>query len=137
MTDGKIRILVADDHVLIRDGICALLASEPDIEVLGFAEDGEETLAKATELQPDIVIMDVRMPKMNGVEATRLLKAAHPHVRVLCMSVHHEKVIVDSVMAGGASGYLVKGNAAKEIVPAIRAVAAGETFYCSTISTDR
>jgi two-component system nitrate/nitrite response regulator NarL len=134
MTDRNISILIADDHVMIRDGICALLELEPDVQVLDVAEDGKETLTKAEALQPDIVLMDIRMPKINGVEATRLLKQEHPNIRVLCMSVHHEKTIVDSIMKGGASGYIVKGNAAKELVPAIRAVAAGKTFFCSTIS---
>ncbi len=134
MSDSKTRVLVADDHALIRDGICSLLDTTPDIEVIGVAEDGEQTLSKASELQPDIVLMDIRMPKINGMEATRLLKDKHPEMRVLCMSVHHEKLIVDSIMASGASGYLVKGNAAKEIVSAIRTVAAGKTFFCSTIT---
>jgi DNA-binding NarL/FixJ family response regulator len=135
--DKKIRVIVADDHVLIRDGICSLLALESDLEVLAVVEDGEQAVLKASELLPDVVIMDIRMPKLNGVEATRKLKSKHPDVAVLCMSVHHEALIVDSILAAGASGYLLKGNAGQELVPAIRTVMAGEVYLCSTIKSER
>ncbi len=135
--DKKIRVIVADDHVLIRDGVCSLLGLESDIEVVAVVEDGEQAVLKVSELLPDVVIMDIRMPKLNGVEATRKLKIEHPEVAVLCMSVHHEALIVDSILEAGASGYLLKGNAGQELVPAIRAIMAGEVYLCSTIKSER
>ena len=133
----RIRVIVADDHEAVREGICGLLSLEQDIEVIAIAEDGIQAVDKACELVPDVVLMDIRVPKLNGIEATRALKAKRPEVAVLCMSVHHEKLIVDSILAAGASGYLVKGNAGDELVPAIRCVAAGEIYLCSTIAGDR
>ena len=135
--DKTIRVIVADDHELIREGVCSLLALEPDIEVAAVVADGKQAVSNVSALLPDVILMDIRMPKLNGMEATRLIKMRHPEVAVLCMSVHHERLIVDSILKAGASGYLLKANAGKELVPAIRAVIAGETFFCSTIAAER
>ena len=134
---SKIRVLVADDHVLIRDGVCSLLETDDDFEVLAVVEDGEQAVSAVGELRPDVILMDIRMPKLNGMEATRQIKAKYPEVAVLCMSVHHEKLIVDSILEAGASGYLLKSNAGKELLPAIRAIMSGEVFFCSTITAER
>ncbi len=129
----KLQVLVADDHELIREGICNLLALESDMEVVATAEDGEVAVQKAEELMPDVVVMDIRMPKLNGIEATRKIKSEHNDILVLCMSVHHEKIMVASVMEAGASGYILKGNVNTDLSPAIRAIVAGEVYFCSSV----
>lgn len=140
MSDDKetkqIRVLIADDHDLIRDGLCSLLELESDIDVIAVAEDGADAIIKATELMPDVIVMDIRMPKFNGIEATQKIKALFDDMQILCMSVHHEQTIVDSILKAGASGYIVKGNAGTELPTAIRAVAAGDSYFCSTITGD-
>jgi DNA-binding NarL/FixJ family response regulator len=128
--ENQIRLLVADDHQLAREGICDLLELAPDIEVVGTAENGEEAVKRVAELQPAVVLMDVRMPLLNGIDATRQIRSSHPDVRILGMSVHHEMTIVNDFLAAGASGYVLKGNAGAELAPAIRAVAAGEKYLC-------
>jgi DNA-binding NarL/FixJ family response regulator len=128
--EKQIRLLVADDHQLVREGICGLLELAPDIAVVGTAENGEEAVKRVAELQPDVVLMDVRMPLLNGIDATRRIRSDHPAVRVLGMSVHHEMTIVNDFLAAGASGYVLKGNAGAELAPAIRTVAAGEQYLC-------
>jgi two-component system response regulator NreC len=129
----KLRIIIADDHELIRDGICGLLALESDMEVVATVEDGETAVQKAEELRPDVVVMDIRMPRLNGIEATKKIRSRQSGTLVLCMSVHHEKIIVDSVMEAGASGYILKGNVSTDLSPAIRAIVAGEVYFCSSV----
>lgn len=129
----KLQVLIADDHELIREGICSLLALESDMEVIATAEDGEIAVQKAEALMPDVVVMDIRMPKLNGIEATRKIKSGSNDILVLCMSVHHEKIIVDSVMEAGASGYIIKGNVNTDLSPAIRAIVAGDVYFCSSV----
>jgi DNA-binding NarL/FixJ family response regulator len=133
----KIRVLVADGHLLILDGVSGLLAKEPDMELLGTAEDGEQAVLKTQQLQPDVILMDVRMPNVNGIEATRQIKAQNPNVAVLCMSVHHEKMVVDAILKAGASGYILKGSAGTELASAIRAVSSGKQYFCKTITRER
>ena len=122
----QLRVLIADDHEVMRAGICDLLALTPDIKVVAAVPDGLTALEKIHELMPDVAVIDVRMSGMNGIEATSLIKARHPSVRVLCMSVHHEPQVVDDALAAGACGYILKVNAAEELVKSIRAAAAGE-----------
>jgi len=124
----QLRVLIADDHEVVREGICDLLALTPDIKVVAAVSDGLTALEKIHELVPDVAVMDIRMSGMNGIEATRLIKARHPGVRVLCMSVHHEPQVVADALAAGACGYVLKVNAAEELVKSIRAAVAGETI---------
>lgn len=131
-SDNMIRVLVADDHALVRDGICSLLELESDMEVVAIAEDGESAVRQVSDVLPDVVVMDIRMPGLNGIEATRQIKSQNDDVAVLGMSVHHEKLIVDDILAAGASGYLLKGDAGTELASAIRTVSSGEVYLCPT-----
>ena len=115
-----IRIVLADDHRIVRDGLCALLARERDIELIGQADDGLGAVRLARELRPDIVVTDVSMPGLNGVEATRRIRADEPSVRVLCLSVHAESRMVLAVLEAGASGYVLKDCSYDELALAIR-----------------
>ncbi len=125
---GRIRILVADDHAVIRAGMRRLLESYPDFEVVGEAADGLEALAEAQDLGPQVILMDMRMPGMNGLEALRQLRASHPDVRILMLSAYEQDEDVLASLKAGASGYVLKDMAPDELAQAIRAVAQGETL---------
>ncbi len=125
---SKIRVMVVDDHAMVRQGICALLSAEPDVEVVGEAEDGPTAIAKSTQLQPDIVLMDIAMPKMNGLEATRQIKAQNPDIQVLAVTVHDSSEYFFRILEAGASGYVLKGSTSNELVSALRAVQRGGVF---------
>ena len=135
-----IRVLLADDHHLMREGLRALLAREPDVELVGEAGNGREALSLVEQLRPDVVIMDVAMPDMNGMEATHRLKESLPDVRVLALSMHADKRFVRQMLLAGAAGYLMKGCTFEELVRAIRTVASGETYLsppvASTVTED-
>jgi DNA-binding NarL/FixJ family response regulator len=120
-----IRVLIADDHTLFRAGLRALFASEGDIEVVGEAADGAEAVHRALELRPEVVVMDLMMPIMNGIEATRELKAKLPDVKVLVLSMYDDEEHVQRLLAGGASGYMLKKATSDELVRALREVVAG------------
>jgi two-component system response regulator NreC len=120
-----IRVLVADDHTLFRAGLRALFASEADIEVVGEAADGEEAVRRALELRPEVVVMDLMMPIMNGIEATRELKAKLPDVKVLVLSMYDDEEHVQRLLASGASGYMLKKATSDELVRALREVVSG------------
>jgi DNA-binding NarL/FixJ family response regulator len=122
----KTMVLVADDHPLLRDGIVQLLMKEPDIEVVGQASDGEEAVRLAGEKSPDVVVMDIEMPKIDGLDATRQIKAAHPETSVLVLTVHDDEEYIAALLEAGAAGYLLKTTYGKELVQAIRAVRLGE-----------
>lgn len=128
------RIVIADDHQLMREGLKGLLDSEPDLEVIGEAESGRAALALAADLSPDVVIMDVAMPDLNGVEATRKLTGAFPRVRVVALSMHSDKRFVAGMLKAGASGYLLKDCAFAELVQAVRTVAAGKVYLSPAIA---
>ena len=123
-----IRILIADDHGVIRAGLCALLAGFPDISVVGEASDGGEAIAKAVELQPDIVLMDLSMPNIGGIEATRQLLQGETNIRVLILTVHEDESLLKEVVRAGASGYIVKRAAQEDLIHAIRVVARGDLY---------
>lgn len=123
----KIRVLLCDDHAVVREGTRRLLEEEPDIEVVGEAQDGLEATKKAQELAPHIVAMDVSMPVMNGIEATRLIKARHPEIYVLALTAYDDFAYVSRLLMNGASGYILKSARGPEIVAAIRAAALGES----------
>lgn len=123
----KTRILLVDDHALLRQGTVELLQYEADIEVIGQAENGQEAVRLARELQPDIVVMDVRMPGMSGVEATRHIRSEMPFIQVLVLTAYDDDQYVFSLLQAGASGYLLKTAPAGDLIGAIRQVRAGES----------
>jgi two-component system response regulator NreC len=129
-----IRVLVADDHHIMREGLRALLAAEPDIDLVGEAGNGRDALALATQLVPDVIVMDVAMPDMNGVEATQQIVDSLPGVRVVALSMHADKRFVRQMLGARASGYLKKGCKFEELVRAIRTVAAGRTYLCPEVA---
>ena len=128
------RILIADDHAQFRQGLGALLLSAPDLEVVGEAENGKETVSLAAELQPDVILMDLNMPGMDGIEATRQIVNTSPHISVLVISMHEDDDSVFAALQAGARGYLLKGASKAEILRAIRAVVSGEAIFGPTIA---
>ncbi len=127
MTETPIRVLVVDDHALFRRGLEMVLEKEPDIEVAGEANDGDEAVAQAQELMPDVVLMDVRMPKRSGIEATQRIKELLPHVKILMLTISDEEADLYESIKAGASGYLLKEISADEVADAIRSVNAGHS----------
>jgi DNA-binding NarL/FixJ family response regulator len=127
--------MLADDHPVYRDGLAALLGSVPGIEVVATAGTGEEAVAQAAELQPDVVVMDVQMPGIDGIEATRLVTADSPHIGVVVLTMAEEDSTLFAAMRAGARGYLLKGANQAEIVRAITAVAQGEAIFGPAIAT--
>lgn len=130
----KIRVLLADDHAVLRAGIRALLDMQADIEVVGEAGDGYQAVARVRELQPDIVLMDVGMPGLDGMAATRQIKADYPNTRILILTQHENKEYVRPALKIGASGYVLKRAEGDELLIAIRAVYAGGTFLDPAIA---
>ncbi len=122
------RILVADDHVAVRESLIRGLRYEADVDVVAEAEDGSSAVALAKEFLPDVVLMDVSMPRLNGIEATRQIAATCPAVRVIGLSVHDSKHYADAMFRAGASAYVVKDGEIDELVRALEAVVHGETF---------
>lgn len=131
----SIRIVLADDHTMFLSGLRTLLEKEPDLEVVAKVKDGREAIRVVHEKRPDLVVMDVSMPGMNGIEATRQITAKLPRVKVLCLSMHSEEQFVTAVLEGGASGYLLKECAFDELLTAIRTVMANQIFLSPTITT--
>lgn len=121
--------MIADDHTLFRDGLRALLNSIPDMEVVGEAETGEEVIARAAALQPDVVLMDIQMPGVNGIEATRQILLTSPHIGVIVVTMFEDDDSVFAAMRAGARGYVLKGADQAEMLRAIRAVASGEALF--------
>ena len=130
----SIKVLLADDHKILREGLISLLKKQHDIELIGEAEDGREAVRKTLELKPDVVIMDIGMPELNGIEATRQIKAALPEVNVIALSIHSDKRFVTGMLKAGALGYLLKDSAFKELVKAINAVNDNKTYIGSGIT---
>lgn len=130
----KIKILLADDHAVVRQGFKMILSAQPDMEIVGEAGNGREAVELAENLKPDIVVMDVAMPELNGIEATRRLTASSPHTRVVALSMHKDNVYVREILRAGARGYLLKDSVAADVVAAIRAVARGESYLSPAVS---
>lgn len=134
MAEDTIRVLVADDHAIVRKGICALLATEPDIEVIGEAQDGREAITAAKQKQPDVILMDLVMPYMDGLEATRQITSGQPQVRVLVLTSFAGDDKVFPAIKAGARGYLLKDSGPEELVEAIRQVHHGESSLHPSIA---
>jgi DNA-binding NarL/FixJ family response regulator len=124
----RLRLLLVDDHAVVREGLRALLASDPRFEVVGEASEGEGAVSAALSLHPDVVVMDVSMPGLNGVQATRRLKAESPDTRVVALTVHEEGGYLRSLLDAGAVGYVLKRSAASELVRALHVVGDGGTY---------
>jgi len=129
-----IKVLLVDDHAVVRDGIRARLESSSDFEVVGEAVNGREAIQKVEELEPDVVLMDISMPVMNGMDAARYLRESHPETKVVILTMHEHKEYIQGVIRCGAQGYIVKDVTAQEMISAIKTVMSGETYYSSCVS---
>lgn len=134
MRASWMNILLVDDHPVMREGLRALFAQNPDVTIVGDARNGEEALAQARKLRPHIVVVDISMPGMSGVEATRLLLKELPQTRVVALTMLTDKRHVEAMFEAGASGYVVKTSAASELLSALLAVARGETFVSPAVA---
>jgi DNA-binding NarL/FixJ family response regulator len=130
-----INILLVDDHKIVRDGLRSLLEKEPGINVMGETSSGREAVRFVSELEPDVVILDIGMPDLNGIDATRQMKARIPTTKILALSMHSDKRFVARMFAAGASGYLLKDCAFEELARAIRTVAQDQTYLSPSITT--
>jgi len=130
----KIRILLADDHAVVRQGFKLILAAQPDMEIVGEAGNGREALDLAGQLRPDVIVMDVAMPELNGIEATRRVADLSPRSRVLALSMHKDSVYVREILRAGARGYLLKDSISSDLLAAVRAIARGEGYLSPGVS---
>jgi DNA-binding NarL/FixJ family response regulator len=135
MTSENIRVLIADDHTLFREGLEALLNSVPEIEVLGTVENGQQAIKAAADLQPDVILMDLQMPQVNGIEATRQIVHTSPHIGVIVVTMFEDDDSVFAAMRAGARGYILKGADQNDMLRAIQAVARGEALFGPSIAT--
>ena len=131
----KTRILLVDDHKILRDGICSLVKGYDDMEVVGEAADGRTAIRLVQELSPDVVIMDISMPDLNGIDATRKIIADYPNVKIIALSMHYDKQFVSEIFKAGASGYLIKDSAFDELEHAVRIVMDGKTYINPQIAS--
>jgi DNA-binding NarL/FixJ family response regulator len=134
MTDGKLRILMADDHPIVLAGLKALVEADPGLEIVGEARDGRTALKLASSLRPDVTVLDISMPEMNGTEVARALLAEQPECRILVLTVHEDRATLRQLLDLGVAGYLIKRSAADELLRAIHAVAAGGTYLDPAIA---
>jgi two-component system response regulator NreC len=133
-TAPKVKILVVDDHAIVREGVRMILAKESDLEVVGEAGDGAQALELTERVHPDVVIMDISMPGMGGVEATQTLRNKYPDVQVLALTMHEDESYVFQLLRAGAAGYVLKRAAAQDLVQAVRAAAKGEAFLYPSVA---
>jgi DNA-binding NarL/FixJ family response regulator len=129
-----IRILLADDHALVRQGFSMILEAQSDMQIVGQAGNGREAVDLAAKLHPDVVVMDVAMPELNGIEATRRITDASPRTRVLALSMHKDSVYVREVLRAGARGYLLKDSGDADLLAAVRAIAKGDGYLSPGVS---
>jgi DNA-binding NarL/FixJ family response regulator len=134
MQQRTARILLADDHAVVRKGFRLIIQSQPDMDVVGEASNGHEAVLLVGQLKPDVIVMDVTMPEMNGIEATRRITEASPHTRVLALSMHKESVYVREILRAGAKGYLLKDSADSDLLSAIRSVSRGDGYLSPGVS---
>ena len=130
----KIRVLLADDHSIVRQGFRMILGAQDDMEIVGEAGNGREAVTMSEQLHPDVVVMDVAMPELNGIEATRRITEAAPHTRVLALSMHKDSVYVREILRAGARGYLLKDSIDVDLLNAVRAIAKGEGYLSPGVS---
>ena len=130
----KIRVLVADDHAIIREGLRVMLGNQPDMEVVGLAANGREAIRLVDKHGPDVAVIDISMPELNGIEAFQQVLPRHPHMNVVVLSIHETKPYVYRAMKAGAKGYLIKETAGLEVVDAVRAVYRGESYLSQRIN---
>ncbi len=128
MMSEKVRILIADDHTIFRSGLKLLLSSEPAFEVIAEAEDGEQVINLAQQLQPDVVLMDIGMPGINGYQATQQIKSSNPDINILVLTMHRSEEYFFKMLDAGASGYVLKGAETEELIHAVQTVARGDAF---------
>lgn len=129
-----ISVILADDHPVVRDGLCFLLNAQADIKVVGTADNGHEAVQLATKLNPDVVVMDIAMPLLNGIDATQQITSSIPHTRVMILSIHFTSVHIQRALQAGAMGYLLKESAGEEVVEAIRTVYEGRRYLSRKIA---
>ena len=129
-----IRIVIADDHQIVRQGLRVLLEKEPDMEVVGEAEDGQTTVSLTKKLHPHVVLMDIKMPDLNGIEATRQILSELPDVKIIALSMYPDQRFVMNMLKSGARGYLLKDSAFEELAQAIRLVMANKTYLCPLVT---
>ena len=130
----KITVLLAEDHTIVREGFRKMLEFEADFEVVGEAHDGRHAVALASKLRPEVVLMDIAMPLLNGLEATRRVLKALPATKVLILSAHNDDAYVETATAAGAAGFLLKQTTAHDVCRAIREVSDGRTFFTASVS---
>jgi two-component system response regulator NreC len=134
VSDRAIKILVADDHAIVRQGLKLILSAQPDLQVVGEAANGREAVELAEKLRPDIVLMDVAMPELNGIEATRKMVESNSRIRILVLSMHKESVYVREILRAGARGYILKDAIDSELLSAVRSVARGDGYISPAVS---
>lgn len=134
MPNNVVRVLLADDHTIVRQGLKLILSAHPDLEVVGEAANGNEAVELARKLHPDIVLMDVAMPEVNGIEATKRMVQAEPRLKVLVLSMHKEGVYVREILRAGARGYILKDAIDTELLDAVRSVARGDGYISPAVS---
>jgi DNA-binding NarL/FixJ family response regulator len=130
----RLKILLADDHTIVRQGLKLILSAHADLEVVGEAANGREAVELADRLRPDIVLMDVQMPELNGIDATKKMVAANPRIRILVLSMHKESVYVREILKAGARGYILKDAIDTELLNAIRSVAKGDGYISPAVA---
>lgn len=130
----KIKILFADDHAIVRDGLRLLFKSDPQFNIVGEAANGAEALDLVAKYKPDVAVLDISMPKLNGIEATKIIKDKYPDTRVLILTIHENEEYIQQMILSGADGYVVKNAEKKEIFDGVRAVANNETFFSPSVS---
>ncbi len=131
----KIKVLIADDHRVVREGLSAILKTKEEIEVVGEAKDGQEAVEKARALLPDVILMDVSMPRMGGVEATRIVKRELPHIGIVALTMYEEQQYIFDLVRAGATGYLLKDTDSAQIVLAIKAIYRGESLIHPSVAS--
>ena len=134
MIDKTITVFLADDHTIVRQGLAKLLEEESNLQVVGEAENGREAVGKVEELKPDIVLMDIAMPMLNGIEATRQIRKVCPQTKIIILSMHSHDRYISELFGLGASGYLLKSSTGTDIIKAIHAALKGETYLSPSIS---
>jgi len=131
---NQIRVLLVDDHAILRESLRALLEQEPDMQVIGEAEDGRAAVEQTRRLKPDVVVMDISMPLLNGIEATRQIKCLPYKIEILVLSMHDDESYIRQALTAGAMGYILKDAVARELIDAIRAVSRGEAVLSSAVT---